>query len=81
MPPPSGSAADRHSCRQQYHNPPTSVGWGSYHIEDYVAQAQAFQTQLTSLIVEGVFARHPKLKMVMLESRVHLAAVLSVAAA
>jgi predicted TIM-barrel fold metal-dependent hydrolase len=33
-----------------------------------VAQAQAFQTQLTSLIVEGVFARHPKLKMVMLES-------------
>ena len=50
-----------------YHNPPTSVGWGSYHIEDYVAQAQAFQTQLTSLIVEGVFARHPNLKMVMLE--------------
>ncbi|WP_206580934.1 amidohydrolase family protein, partial [Mammaliicoccus sciuri] len=36
-----------------YHNPPSSVGWGSYHIEDYVAQAQAFQTQLTSLIVEG----------------------------
>lgn len=51
-----------------YHNPPTSVGWGSYHIEDYIAQAQAFQTQLTSLIVEGVFARHPNLKMVMLES-------------
>ena len=51
-----------------YHNPPTSVGWGSYHIEDYVAQATAFQTQLTSLIVEGVFARHPGLKMVMLES-------------
>ena len=37
-------------------------------IEDYVAQAQAFQTQLTSLIVEGVFARHPNLKTVMLES-------------
>src|SRR5215831_16380907 len=51
-----------------YHHPPTSVGWGSYHIEDYVAQAQAFQQQLTSLIVEGVFARHPKLTMVMLES-------------
>jgi predicted TIM-barrel fold metal-dependent hydrolase len=32
-----------------YHNPPTSVGWGSYHIEDYVAQAQAFQTQLWRL--------------------------------
>jgi uncharacterized protein len=48
--------------------PPASVGWGSYHTEDYVAQAQAFQTQLTSVIVEGVFARHPNLKMVMLES-------------
>src|SRR5258708_17411702 len=41
-----------------YHNPPTSVGWGSYHIEDYVAQEHAFQTQLTSPIVQGVFARH-----------------------
>jgi hypothetical protein len=51
-----------------YHNPPTSVGWGSYHIEDYVAQAQAFQTQMTSIIVEGVFAKYPNLKMVMLES-------------
>jgi predicted TIM-barrel fold metal-dependent hydrolase len=51
-----------------YHNPPTAVGWGSYHIEDYVGQAQAFQTQLTSLIVEGVFAKYPRLKMVMLES-------------
>jgi predicted TIM-barrel fold metal-dependent hydrolase len=46
------------------------VGWGSYHIEDYVGQAQAFQTQLTSLIVEGVFVKYPRLKMVMLESGV-----------
>ena len=69
MPPPSGwgSPVGIHAG-SNYHNPPTSVGWGSYHIEDYVAQAQAFQTQLTSLIIEGVFARHPKLKMVMLES-------------
>lgn len=53
-----------------YHNPPTAVGWGSYHIEDYVGQAQAFQAQLTSLIVEGVFAKYPRLKIVMLESGV-----------
>jgi uncharacterized protein len=68
------AAAEKHNlpigihAGSAYHNPPTSVGWGSYHIEDYVAQAQAFQTQLTSLIVEGVFAKFPNLKMVMLES-------------
>lgn len=51
-----------------YHNQPTPVGWGSYHTEDYVANSQAFQTTLTSLIIEGVFAKYPKLKVVMLES-------------
>src|SRR6202790_2359945 len=51
-----------------YHNPPTSVGWCSYHIEDYVSQAQAISTQLNSLIVERVFARQPRLRMAMLES-------------
>jgi len=51
-----------------YHNQPTPVGWGSYHVEDYVANAQAFQTQLTNIIIEGVFAKFPKLKMVFLES-------------
>jgi uncharacterized protein len=44
------------------------IGWSSYYLEDYVLQAQAFESQLLSLVVEGVFAKFPRLKVVMLES-------------
>ena len=44
------------------------VGWPSHYIEDYVSQAQAFQSQLISLISEGVFSKFPKLKVVFTES-------------
>jgi predicted TIM-barrel fold metal-dependent hydrolase len=53
-----------------YKRPVTSVGWPSYYTEDYIAQAQGFQTQLTSLVCEGVFAKFPDLRVVLIESGV-----------
>jgi predicted TIM-barrel fold metal-dependent hydrolase len=48
-------------------NPPTGMGWPSYYIEEYVGMAQVFQTQVLSLVVEGVFDRFPNLRMAMVE--------------
>jgi predicted TIM-barrel fold metal-dependent hydrolase len=53
-----------------YRQSMTSLGWPTYYIEDYTAYAQAFQSQLGSLICEGTFAKFPKLKIVLLESGV-----------
>ena len=53
-----------------FRHPVTSLGWPSYYLEDYAAQSQGFQSQLTSLITEGVFAKHPDLKVVLIESGV-----------
>ncbi len=53
-----------------YRNPVTSLGWPTYYTEDYTAQAQGFQSQLGSLITEGAFAKHPGLKVVLMESGV-----------
>jgi hypothetical protein len=51
-----------------FRHPPTSIGWPSYFMEEYVAQSAAFETQLLSFIAEGVFAKFPDLKVVFLES-------------
>jgi predicted TIM-barrel fold metal-dependent hydrolase len=51
-----------------YRHPPTAVGWPSYYIEDYVSQSITFQSQLASLIAEGVFKKYPDLTVVLLES-------------
>ena len=53
-----------------YRHPMTAVGWPSYWTEDYVNQAPGFQSQLTSLIAEGVFTKFPDLTVVLMESGV-----------
>jgi hypothetical protein len=53
-----------------YRHPMTPVGWPTTFTEEYVNQATAFQSQLTSLIAEGVFAKFPTLTVVLMESGV-----------
>ena len=60
-------------------NPPTSTGWPTRYIEEYVDMASVFQSQLMNVIAEGVFDRHPGLRMVHGRERVRVAAGLPVA--
>ncbi len=53
-----------------FRNPTTPIGWPSSYTEEYVNQATGFQSQLTSLITEGVFAKFPDLTVVLMESGV-----------
>ena len=48
-------------------NPPTPTGWPSYYIEEYAGMAQIFQSQVISLIVEGVFDQFPTLRVALIE--------------
>jgi uncharacterized protein len=52
-----------------YHHP-LATSYGSYQVEDYVAQSFAFESQVLSLVAEGVFQKFPGLKFVFLESGV-----------
>ena len=48
--------------------PLTPSGWPSYYIEEMTGHAAACQSQLISLVVEGVFEQLPELRVVMIES-------------
>jgi len=68
------AAAERHGlpitihAGGLYRHPPTATGWPSFHAEDHAAQANIFQSQLLSLVYEGVFVDHPSLKVVLLDA-------------
>ena len=47
--------------------PPTSSGWPSHYIEEYVGMAEIFQTQVTSLIVGGLFDEYADLRVALCE--------------
>lgn len=73
---PVWAAAEKHGLPIGVHagsahrHPPTSIGWTSWYVEDYSAQSLGFQSQLASLVTEGVFQKFPALKAVFIESGV-----------
>ncbi len=46
---------------------PTPTGWPSWFLEDHVGHVQVFQSQLLSLIGEGLFEKFPRLRVSLLE--------------
>ncbi|MBV7332094.1 amidohydrolase [Chloroflexi bacterium TSY] len=46
---------------------PTPVGWPSTYLEEHGGMAQVFQSQVVSMVVEGVFARFPDLRVALIE--------------
>ncbi len=51
-------------------NPPTPVGWPSFHLEEYAGMSSVFQTQLISIVTGGLFDLFPGLRLVLIEGGV-----------
>ena len=48
-------------------HPSTPVGWATTFLEEYAGMAQVYQSQVMSLIAEGVFDRFPTLRVTLIE--------------
>ena len=48
--------------------PSTPSGWSTFYIEEYAGMASVFQSQVISIITEGVFDHFPDLKIACIES-------------
>jgi uncharacterized protein len=53
-----------------YRYTPTSTGWPSHFLHDYLAHQQTFEDQLLSLVSNGIFVKFPSLRVVLIESGV-----------
>jgi predicted TIM-barrel fold metal-dependent hydrolase len=51
-------------------NPPTPVGWPSFHLEEYAGMSSVFQTQLISIVSGGLFDIFPGMRLVLTEGGV-----------
>lgn len=48
-------------------HPPSAAGWPSTYLEEHAGMSQVFQSQVTSMVVEGVFDRFPELRVSLIE--------------